>query len=273
MSEWLHSPAALIAVAVGAWWFLTGGVFWLCRQPRELFPLILGVGVVLFALSFVSLHWSLGEPSPEGLVTGFLSGLMIWAFQELTFYLGYVTGPRRKPCESGCRGWRHFLHALEASLYHEVSILLTFLAMLTLSWGEPNQIGLWTFILIWAMHQSARINVMVGVRNVNAAWLPEHLAFLSSFLRTSSLTTFFIISTGCILLLFVVLVDLLTLLPSGSPEQITILLLATLTGLALLEHICLVLPVPLTALWRIFGAPSADLTSTGATTRGRTHEL
>ncbi len=273
MSEWLHNPAILVVVAVGGWWFLTGGVFWLCRQPRDFFPLILGIGVVLFALSFVALQWSLSETSPDRLVTGFLSGLMIWAFQELTFYLGYVTGPRRKPCEPGCRGWRHFLHALEASLYHEVSILLTFFALLALSWGAPNQVGLSTFVLIWAMHQSARINVMVGVRNVNAEWLPEHLAFLSSFLRTSSLTTFSIISISSIVLLFVVILDLVALLPSGSPEQITMLLLATLTGLALLEHICLVLPVPLTALWRIFGAPSTELTSTRATTRGKTHEL
>lgn len=273
MSSWLHNPATLVALAVLAWWFLTGAVFWLCRQRRELFPLILGIGVVAFAVSFVALTGSLTDTTPAGLMIGFLSGISIWAFQELTFYLGYVTGPRRHHCEPGCKGWRHFLHALQASLYHEVSILLTFIVLLALSWGAANQTALYAFTLIWAMHQSARINVMLGVRNVNAEWLPGHLGYLSSFLKKAHPGTFFFISVGFIILLFVVQLDLLATLPLGSVQHNTVLLTASLTGLALIEHICLVLPVPLTALWSVFGAPSSEVATSGANTRGRTHEL
>lgn len=262
-----------VAIAALAWWFLTGAVFWLCRQRSDYFPLTLGVGIAIFALAFVSLSWSLDRTDGIGLLVGFVSGLTIWAFQELTFYLGYVTGPRRKRCRQGCSGWRHWLHALEASLFHEISIVLTFVVLLGMSWGADNQIAILTFSLIWLMHQSARINVMLGVRNVNAEWLPKHLDFLHSFLRQAPPTAFFLVSVSCISLLFIVQLDLLASLPTGESGRGTVTLLTTLTGLALIEHICLVAPLPLTALWRIFGAPEPDIHNSVAKHAGGTHEV
>lgn len=273
VSEYGDFLTVQVAVAALGWWFLTGAVFWLCRQRSDYFPLTLGVGFVVFALAFVSLNWSLDRTDNLGLFVGFLSGLTIWAFQELTFYLGYVTGPRRKRCKPDCKGWQHWLHALEASLFHEISIVLTFAVVLLMGWGAENQIAILTFALIWIMHQSARINVMLGVRNVNAEWLPKHLDFLHSFLRQSPPTTFFTVSVSAILLLFIVQLDILFGLASGDINRGALVLLTTLTGLALIEHICLVAPLPLTALWRIFGAPSPDLTQTAPKHAGGTHDV
>ena len=190
-------------------------------------------------------------------------------FQELTFYLGYVTGPRREASPPGLTGWRLWMHALGASLYHEISILLTFAAMLLMGAGSDNQMALYTFVLIWVMHESARINVLGGVRNVNAEWLPTHLDFLRSFLRQAPLTTLFCISTGLIALLFVVQFDLIFALPFEGFHRSMMVMLTTLTGLALLEHICLVVPVPLTLLWRIFGAPSPEPSDTADSSPSR----
>ena len=38
-------------------------------------------------------------------------------------------------------------------------------------------------MVLWWMHQSAKLNVFFGVRNLNEEFLPEHLEFLKSFLH------------------------------------------------------------------------------------------
>ena len=57
--------------------------------------------------------------------------------------------------------------------------------------GEPNQFGTWTFIVLWWMHQSARLNVFLGVSNLNADFLPEHLAHIRSFFRNAPMNLLF----------------------------------------------------------------------------------
>jgi len=48
---------------------------------------------------------------------------------EISFHMGYVTGPR-KP---GCHGWVHFGHALKVSLWHELAIVASFAVILLLT--------------------------------------------------------------------------------------------------------------------------------------------
>ena len=63
------------------------------------------------------------------------------------------------------------------SLYHELAIIGSAIAIVALTWHQPNQIGMWTFMVLWWMHQSAKLNVFFGVRNLNEEFLPEHLTF------------------------------------------------------------------------------------------------
>ena len=80
---------------------------------------------------------------------------MIWGWHEMSFLLGFVTGSRREACAGGCRGWRHFWHATQAILHHELAIAATAVVMVALTWGGANQVGLWTFLVLWVM-RSAR---------------------------------------------------------------------------------------------------------------------
>ena len=237
------------------WWLLTGGVFWLCRRSPASFPISFMLGLALFGAGFSALEWSSNRTDLAGLYCAFTSALVLWSFQELTFYLGYVTGPRTKSCKPGCRGWRHFGHAVSASLYHELSIVLTAALLLLITWDKPNQLGLYTFLLIWVMHQSARLNVFLGVRNVSAEWVPPHLTVLRSFLRQAPMNPFFLPSVAALTGGLFWLVSGAIAAPVSSPSEISLIFLASLLGLALVEHLCLMLPVPLTALWRLFGAP------------------
>ncbi len=67
---------------------------------------------------------SAADTSVTGAYTAFTCGVLIWGWLEISFYMGYVTGPRTHHCDHGCSGWRHFGHAIQASLYHEIAVLL-----------------------------------------------------------------------------------------------------------------------------------------------------
>ena len=57
--------------------------------------------------------------------------------------------------------------------------------MFALTRDGANQVGLWTFVILWAMRQSAKLNVFLGVRNLSEEFLPEHLRYLETSLRAS----------------------------------------------------------------------------------------
>ena len=38
--------------------------------------------------------------------------------------------------------------------------------MVALTWGGANQVGTWTFLVLWVMRLSAKLNVFLGVPNL-----------------------------------------------------------------------------------------------------------
>jgi putative photosynthetic complex assembly protein 2 len=120
--------------------------------------------------------------------------------------------------------------------------------VLALLWGAPNQLGAWTFVALWLLRWSAKLNLFLGVPNLNDDWLPEHLRYLGSYIPRRPMNLLFPVSvtaatavTGALIL--------------GATEATTdfaragLTLLATLLFLGLLEHWFLVLPLRDSALW------------------------
>jgi len=243
------SYALPIGFALFVWWFSTGLIIYLDGLPRQTFRWsMLGASVLLIAALYV-LAVSSRSATLSGAYWAFTAGVIAWGWQEISFYMGFVTGPRRAPCAEGCRGWRHFVHAVETSLYHELAIIAAAAAVITLTWGEPNQVGTWTFMILWWMHQSAKLNVFLGVRNLNEEFLPEHLNFLKSFLTKRPMNLLFpfsiTISTVIATLLIAAVVA-----PATTPfDHLAYLFLGTMMTLAILEHWFLVLPLPAAKLW------------------------
>ena len=58
--------------------------------------------------------------------------------------------------------------------------------MVALTWGGANQVGTWTFLVLWVMRLSAKLNVFLGVPNLTEEFLPEHLRYLKSFLARAA---------------------------------------------------------------------------------------
>ena len=150
------------------WWFSTGLILFLDGLPQRTFRWSMAGATGVLIASLYGLVVSASDASVGGAYKAFTSAVLIWGWLEISFYMGYVTGPRTLHCHHGCSGWRHFGHAVQASLYHEIAVLALAGVVVGLTWDSPNQFGLWTFIVLWWMHQSARLNVFLGVRSI---WL------------------------------------------------------------------------------------------------------
>jgi putative photosynthetic complex assembly protein 2 len=237
------------AYALFVWWFSTGVIIYLDGLPRSTFRWsLIGATLVLLA-SLYGLRWSSADTSVMAAYAAFTYGLLAWGWQEITFYMGYVTGPRKEACPEDCSGWKHFGHAVATSLYHELAIIAAAVIVVALTWSRPNQIGTWTFMVLWWMHQSAKLNVFLGVRNLNEEFLPEHLQFLRRFLTKKPMNLLFPISVTVSTVIAVKLAQAAMQPGANDFERAGFTFLTMLMSLAILEHWFLVLPLPSAQLW------------------------
>ena len=138
---------------------------------------------------------------------------------------------------------------MKTILYHELAILVGAVTVLALTWGQPNQIGAWTFLLLWGMRQSAKLNVFLGVRNLNEQFLPPHLAYLGSFFARKPMNLLFPLSVTAGTLLCAWFFHRALAVAATDFQAAGFTFLGVLTALAILEHWFLVLPIPAEALW------------------------
>ncbi len=238
MSE--HARAALFVVV--AWWASTGVVLWADGLPRSTHRLTLGAATALALGGLFGLWWSSGLETSAGAYVAFSSALVLWGWHELTFLLGVVTGPRKTACPPGVTGWRRFRYAAAVVIHHELALALTLAAVLALTWGAPNQVGARTFLVLWVMRLSAKLNVFLGVRNLTEKFIPEHLRYMLSYFRRARWNPLMPVSLLAAGAVFVWLVL--------QPLTVGKALVATILGLAVLEHLFLAFPVPDAVLWR-----------------------
>jgi len=249
MSE--HVLPALFAIAI--WWGGTALVFVLDQlSPRSFRRSFAVASAVLFAAL-----WCMVELADRRTVgaayAGFVCGVLVWAWQELAFLTGLVTGPNRERLPDGTVGWPRFRRAVMALLHHELAILGLGLLLLALLWEAQNSVALYTYALLWGMRQSAKLNVFLGARNLGESMLPPHLAYLGSYFRRARMNLLFPFSVAG--------GTAVTLFPASralSPdpfEAAAYTLLATMSALAVLEHVFLMAPLPLDGLWT-WGRPA-----------------
>lgn len=245
MSEYVYP--ALFALFI--WWFSTGVIVYLDGLPRRTFRWSMLGATAILGASLSGLAVSSADTSITGAYVAFTCGLLIWGWQEISFYMGYVTGPRKQACPEGCSGWRHFGHGIQTCLYHELAIIVAGAVVVWLTWGQPNQVGMWTFVVLWWMHESAKLNVFLGVRNLNEQFLPDHLQYLRGFLTKKPMNLLFPISVTISTVITAWLVQRALAPDTTAFDAAGYTFLATLMALAVLEHWFLVLPLPAAALW------------------------
>lgn len=238
-----------VLFALFVWWFSTGLIVYLDGLPRSTFRWSMAGATVLLVAALYGLFAIRSDTSLFSAYVAFTCGLMVWGWIEMSFLMGYVTGPRRKACAANCSGWKHFIHGVQALLYHELAIIAGALILTAITWGADNQLGLWTFLVLWLMRQSTKLNIFLGVRNVTEEFLPDHLTYLKSFFRIRPMNPLFPVSVTLSTLLFVMLIIEAAGANGNGFNAAGMTFLATLMGLAILEHWFLVLPIPASALW------------------------
>jgi putative photosynthetic complex assembly protein 2 len=246
----MTEPALAVVFAIFIWWFSTGIVLILNRMSRS----AISVSLLLSSLLGVAALWGLVHTARQTGVAGaycaFTCALLVWGWNELSFLTGWITGPRKTALPRSVQGWPRFVEAFRAVQWHEIGILLVGVAIVAITWNEPNQVGTGTYLVLWIMRTSAKLNLFLGVRNLSEEFLPAHLAYLESFFRRRAMNWFFpfaVTGAGAYLLR---LIHQAMETGVGPAQAVGYALVGTMLGLAILEHLLLVLPLDTTALWR-----------------------
>jgi putative photosynthetic complex assembly protein 2 len=238
-----------IAFAVFAWWFGTGVVMYLNGMARHTHRWTMAASTVMLGVSLLALVVTRDDTSATGAYVAFSAAVLAWAWKEIAFLLGYITGPRRTACPPGATGWPRAAYALQALLHHELALLLLGVSVVALTWGGANATGLLTFLVLWAMRQSAKLNVFLGVRNLNEEFLPSHLRYLGSYFRHAPMNRLFPLSVLASTWVVVLMWQSAGAASTTPADYVSLALPATLLTLAILEHWFMVLPLPFQALW------------------------
>ncbi len=242
------------------WWFSTGAILWLDRRAKSTYRVSLIGASVVALLAVIALIASRAQPTPTGAMIGFTAAVLIWGWHELSFLTGLITGPRTTSCPPDAKGVRRFTLAASTLIHHEIAIALTALALLALSWGQPNPVGAWTFLILFACRLSAKLNLFLGVPNFTESFLPEHLRHLTGYMKKGPASLFFPVSVaaGCT---SAGVLAWGALAPDASAFDVTAFsLMFALVALAMLEHAFMVLPLPDAALWR-WALPASEKTT------------
>ncbi len=243
------------------WWFSTGVILFLNGLPRRTFKWTMLGTTALLVASLIGLAVTRDDTSVAGAYLAFTWGVLVWAWQEVAFLLGYVTGPRRTPCPAASSGWNRAGHALMAVLHHELALVVLGVAVLAVTWGGDNPTGLWTFMILWVMRQSAKLNVFLGVRNLNEGFLPVHLKYLQTYFTRRAMNWLFPVSVITSTVGAVLIWQAAGAVDGSAFNTTALTFAATLMTLAVLEHWFLVLPLPFEALWN-WGLKSREMTAT-----------
>ncbi|MGI9128674.1 MAG: putative photosynthetic complex assembly protein PuhE, partial [Roseomonas sp.] len=188
--------------------------------------------------------------SAGGIYLSFVAALCVCGAIEISFLGGIITGPNRGELPQELLGFRRFWAATRVVLWHELLIFGVGLALFSLVTPGGSRTGFLTFLLLWLMRLSAKLNLYLGVRNTGERLLPAHLAYMSSYFshRPMNLLFPFSITLGTILSAWLFHKAFAT--SADEYQMISFMLIATLSSLAVVEHWFFMLPLPLDALWR-----------------------
>ena len=238
-----------VAFSVFAWWFATGLVLLLNGMPRTTFRWSILISSALAVTAFYGLAYTANRYSVVNAYCAFTCALLVWGWHELTFLTGWLTGPRQQVCTEP-DGLPRFKQAVAVIIWHELAILASGVIIISLTWNAANQIGTLTFLVLWAMRISAKLNLYFGVRNLSEELLPAHLAYIGSYFRRRSMNAFFPVSVVAASAVLAMLLVLVSSVHIGRADSVGFLLVSTMLAMAILEHFLLVLPLHSTALWR-----------------------
>ena len=238
------TPALLALVS---WWFGTGIILLLVRLPKAWFSLARGFWTLMSLLAVFLAAQSMEDNTNTNAYMGFISTIVMWGWHELMFLTGWICGPRKTELDTNLSQWARFKQSVEVIWHHELGLFLNFSLLVALQLGNPNHTALCTFALLWLMRLSSKFNLFFGVPQVGEQYLPTQLAYMGSYFRKQPVGVFFYTT------LTLSIISWMALIWQAKSGQVTItcqwVLLASLLGLAILEHVLMVMPLSLERVW------------------------
>ena len=238
-----------LLLTIFVWWFATGVILLLDGLPRRTYRWTIGAATALTAAAFAGVVASAHDETASAAYAAFVCTVVVWGWNEVAFLMGGVTGSRRIACPPGSRGWQRFSLAFQALNYHEALIGACGLLIAVVTWHAPNKVALWTFLILWIMRASAKLNIFLGVPNITHEFLPAHLAYLKSYFRHRAMNALMPVSIGLGTLVTIALASAAAAAPEGGFDDAKLPLLASLLALAVVAHVFMVVPLPFGALW------------------------
>jgi putative photosynthetic complex assembly protein 2 len=247
MPDWIHSVGAAAGFALLSWWLGTGAILWLVRRRASSFRWSMALASLMLVVGLVGSAVSMRHTGSVWAYLGFASVILMWSWHELAFLTGWLTGPRRVGLSPQARGWNRLWQSTLAVAHHELALLIHFAVLWLMQAGHPNHVALCTFALLWCMRLSAKLNLYLGVPQTGANYLPSQLSYLASYFKRGPVTPFFFATLG---LSASILGWLVWEVHTGAVSATTgSVLLATLLGLAIVEHVLMAFPLSIERLW------------------------
>jgi hypothetical protein len=131
-----------------------------------------------------------------------------------------------------------------------MALILLALMVFAVSWDKPNQTGWWTYLVLWSMRLSAKLNLFLGVRNLSENFLPAHLAYLQSYFTRRSWNWLMPVSVTAATAVLVPLWMAVLVQPQDAFAATSLCLVAGLLTLAVIEHLFMIVPLPTTWMWK-----------------------
>jgi len=230
------------------WWLSTGIIIYFNFQP-QFYGVVFWVSLVLAVLSGVLLFRLKEVGTVQSAYLSFTAAALVWAFVEVSFYTGYIVGPAVRPIFSVGPSWISFFKAVHRSAYHEGLVLGIVFVMSVVFWKAKNKFGFYTFLLFWLMHQSAKLNIFLGVMNTGKEFVPDSVSDITTYMTIAHINWLFPISITICTILSYRLIQL-AFSEKETWKKVGYMLTAIMAVLAWLEHWLLVLPLN-QSLWDI----------------------
>ena len=247
MSDFFSSILGAAFFSVFSWWLGTGAILWLVRlSPASFRWSMFGLSFLL-GLSLWTASISMRSHSVLNAYIGFVSVIAMWSWHEMAFLTGWLTGPRRVVLDKDLNLRQRFVQSVQVLLHHELALLFNFGLLVAMQQGQPNHMALCTFALLWCMRLSAKLNLFFGVPFVGEQYLPVHLRYIGSYFKQAPITWCFYITMGvsCVAWGWMVWEVQSGLVLVNAAW----VLLCSLLGLAIIEHLLMVFALPLQKLW------------------------
>jgi len=128
------------------------------QSPRSK-QIIFSLSSVTALVALMGVGVNAATHTPLATVIGFAMALIIWAWLELSYLMGYITGPVKQPALIATGSSERFVRALGTTIYHEVMVVGVVGLVCMLGAGLPNPTVQNTLAVLWLMRWSTKLNL------------------------------------------------------------------------------------------------------------------